>query len=55
MSQHKFERQLNWNAPLEDWTPGKHTGDRWVFAFGSGFAFPRRTIPVINYRAQPPP
>ena len=31
------------------------TGDRWVFAFGSGFAFPRRTIPVINYRAQPPP
>ena len=31
------------------------TGDRWVFAFGSGFAFPRRTIPVINYKAQPPP
>jgi outer membrane protein assembly factor BamA len=31
------------------------SGDRWVFAFGSGFAFPRRTIPVINYRAQPPP
>jgi hemolysin activation/secretion protein len=31
------------------------TGNRWVFAFGSGFAFPRRTIPVINYRAQPPP
>ena len=31
------------------------TGDRWVFAFGSGFAFPRRTIPVINYQAQPPP
>jgi hypothetical protein len=31
------------------------TGDRWVFAFGSGFAFPRRKIPVINYRAQPPP
>jgi hypothetical protein len=30
-------------------------GNRWVFAFGSGFAFPRRTIPVINYRAQPPP
>ena len=31
------------------------TGNRWVFAFGSGFAFPRRTIPVINYRAQAPP
>lgn len=31
------------------------TGNHWVFAFGSGFAFPRRTIPVINYRAQPPP
>lgn len=31
------------------------TGDRWVFAFGSGFAFPRRTIPVTNYKAQPPP
>ena len=31
------------------------TGNRWVFAFGSGFAFPRRTVPVINYRAQPPP
>ncbi len=31
------------------------TGNRWVFAFGSGFAFPRRTIPVINYKAQPPP
>ncbi len=29
--------------------------DRWTFVFGSGFAFPRRTIPVINYRAQPPP
>lgn len=34
---------------------GHATGDRWVFAFGSGFAFPRRTVPVINYRAQPPP
>jgi len=31
------------------------TGSRWVFAFGSGFAFPRREIPVINYKAQPPP
>jgi len=31
------------------------TGNHWVFAFGSGFAFPRRTIPVINYKAQPPP
>ncbi|MGB5304512.1 MAG: hypothetical protein WBP17_15295 [Gemmatimonadota bacterium] len=31
------------------------TGNHWVFAFGSGFAFPRRTVPVINYRAQPPP
>jgi hypothetical protein len=31
------------------------TGNRWVFAFGSGFAFPRRTIPVVNYKAQPPP
>jgi hypothetical protein len=31
------------------------TGNRWVFAFGSGFAFPRRTIPVINYKVQPPP
>lgn len=30
-------------------------GNRWVFAFGSGFAFPRRKVPVINYRAQPPP
>lgn len=29
--------------------------DRWVVAFGSGFAFPRRTIPVINYTAQAPP
>jgi hypothetical protein len=30
------------------------TGGRWVLAFGSGFVFPRRTIPVINYRAQAP-
>lgn len=30
------------------------TGNRWVFAFGAGFVFPRRSIPVINYRAQPP-
>jgi hypothetical protein len=30
------------------------TGDRWVFAFGAGFAFPRRDIPVTNYTAQPP-
>jgi hypothetical protein len=27
---------------------------RWTFVVGSGFAFPRRTIPVINYRAQQP-
>jgi len=34
---------------------GEHaTGGRWVVAFGSGFVFPRRTIPVINYRAQAP-
>lgn len=30
------------------------TGDRWLVAFGAGFNFPRRNIPVINYRAQPP-
>jgi hypothetical protein len=29
--------------------------DRWTFVLGSGFVFPRRTIPVINYRAQAPP
>lgn len=34
---------------------GNVTGDPWVVAFGSGFAFPRRTIPVINYKAQAPP
>jgi len=28
--------------------------DRWSFTIGSGFAFPRRTIPVISYRAQAP-
>jgi hypothetical protein len=34
---------------------GEHaTGDRWVVVFGTGFVFPRRTIPVINYRAQAP-
>jgi hypothetical protein len=31
------------------------TGDRWVISFGAGFIFPRRTIPVIQYSAQPPP
>jgi hypothetical protein len=30
------------------------TGSRWVIALGSGFAFPRRTIPTISYAAQPP-
>jgi len=30
------------------------TGGRWVVALGSGFAFPRRTIPTISYRAEPP-
>lgn len=34
---------------------GNTEGSRWTFAFGSGFAFPRRTIPTINYRAQAPP
>jgi len=29
MSHYRFTRQLNWNAPLEDWTPG-HAGDRLV-------------------------
>jgi hypothetical protein len=34
---------------------GPHaTGGRWVIALGSGFAFPRRTIPTISYRAEPP-
>ena len=34
---------------------GPHaTGSRWVIALGSGFAFPRRTIPTISYRAEPP-
>lgn len=27
---------------------------RWTFVIGSGFAFPRRTIPVISYRAHAP-
>ncbi len=31
------------------------SGDRWVITFGMGFVFPRRTIPVIQYTAQPPP
>jgi hypothetical protein len=30
-------------------------GDRWVITFGMGFIFPRRTIPVIQYTAIPPP
>jgi hypothetical protein len=30
-------------------------GSRWVLSFGTGFVFPRRTIPVIPYTAQPPP
>jgi hypothetical protein len=28
--------------------------DSWTFVLGSGFAFPRRTIPVISYRATQP-
>ena len=31
------------------------TGSRWVLSIGTGFVFPRRTIPVISYKAQPPP
>jgi hypothetical protein len=31
MSQWKFERQLNWNLPIEDWTPPNIIGDRFVF------------------------
>ena len=34
MSHYRFTRQLNWNDPIEDWTPG-HAGDRlvgWVSA-----------------------
>jgi hypothetical protein len=31
------------------------TGDRWVVTLGTGFVFPRREIPVIQYSAQPPP
>lgn len=30
------------------------TGGRWVVALGAGFAFPRRTIPTISYRAEAP-
>lgn len=30
------------------------SGSRWTFVIGAGFTYPRRTIPVINYRAQPP-
>jgi hypothetical protein len=30
-------------------------GERWVVAFGGGFIFPRRSIPVVSYRAAPPP
>ena len=29
MSHYRFTRQLNWNDPIEDWTPG-HVGDRLV-------------------------
>ncbi|MEJ2548294.1 MAG: hypothetical protein P8125_10830 [Gemmatimonadota bacterium] len=28
--------------------------DSWTFVLGSGFAFPRRTLPVISYRATQP-
>jgi hypothetical protein len=31
------------------------SGDRFVVAFGAGFVFPRREIPVISYSARPPP
>jgi hypothetical protein len=34
---------------------GSHlTGSRWVVALGAGFAFPRRAIPTISYKAAPP-
>ncbi len=31
------------------------TGSRWVLSLGTGFIFPRRAAPVINYRATAPP
>ena len=33
---------------------GTGSGSRWTFVIGSGFVFPRRTIPTISYRAQQP-
>lgn len=31
------------------------SGSRWVLTFGTGFTFPRRTTPVVSYKAQRPP
>jgi hypothetical protein len=33
---------------------GESDTDRWSFTIGTGFSFPRRTIPVISYRAEAP-